>query len=1190
MQLKSLQIQGFKSFPDKTELTFGQGMTAVVGPNGSGKSNISDAVRWVLGEQSTKNLRGEKMEDVIFLGTRDRKPTSFASVSLTIDNSDRSLPVEADDVTITRKLYRSGESEYRLNKTAVRLKDITELLMDTGLGRDGYSIIGQGRIEEIVSAKPTRRREIFEEAAGISKYRFRKEEAEKKLSQAYDNLLRLKDIIGELEVRLEPLREQSDKANEFLELSSQKKELEISLWAHEIKKLNEQLEEQKKEYLILKNNSMDAESVLQECQSRIDETAEQAQKLLVQAEEHRRMVSFLKGEQSDCTSAIAVTQNDIQHNEESIKQLHEQIFSFTENKDETKQQLKENERELSAKKEELAKQNEQEEQIHQELVAVEQDMANYEETITTLKGQRMAYEQDAAKQKLNRVSSSALLQETTRRLQELEGEKQEREEHIVSLKTELENTESLMQQIVEEEESLKNQRAGFALKLQQQQNKLDVLLQETRTLESEIAGKEHKMNILLEMEKSMEGYYPGVRKVLAMSSAGKLSGIVGTVSQLFSVAAEYTVAIETALGGALQNIVTKDETAAKEAIQYLKYAKLGRATFLPINVMKPQQLNAPNIERAEGFVGRASELISCKENCRNIAENLLGRVAVAQDIDAAVRIAKQYDHRFKIVTLDGQLVNAGGSMTGGSTSKSSGLLSRKDEIETLKQQLDEQKQELAELNENLQSKKENQASLKAQILSYDARLKTCNEDRITCAAEQKRVRLSFEEAMQANKKMQEEGAAVTKKLAELESSNRDADSLILQVTQELDRLRLQIETIKQDKENRQQAKQALSEQQNILRLSVLGTQKDIESLTATVQRLSDVLQRQDDQVQSLLDRINELQNESRNLKNEEKRLAARKEELVEQIKQEAKGAEDKIAQRTLAEQTLAQLRVREKEQISKKERAAATLSRCGEKKEATQEEYDKIIAKLWDEYEMTRSQALENSHEIEDEMKAQAKLNDLRSRIRALGSVNVAAIEEYKEVFERCSFLTKQSKDVEHSRNELISLIRELTEQMRKLFLESFEEINRNFKEIFAELFMGGHGELKLSDPEHVLESGIEIIVQPPGKIIKNLAALSGGEKAFVAIAIYFAILKVRPSPFCMLDEIEAALDEVNVTRYAQYLKRLSDKTQFITITHRRGTMEEADVLYGVTMQEKGVSRLLELDVSQVESKLGIKS
>ena len=1190
MQLKSLQIQGFKSFPDKTELIFGRGLTAVVGPNGSGKSNISDAVRWVLGEQSTRNLRGEKMEDVIFLGTHNRKPTGFASVSLTIDNTDRQLAVDADDVTITRRLYRSGESEYRINKTAVRLKDITELLMDTGLGRDGYSIIGQGRIEEIVSSKPGQRREIFEEAAGISKYRYRKAEAEKKLENAYENLLRLKDIMGELEGRLEPLREQSEKAGRFLELSKEKKTLEISLWARSMEQSRAQLEKQESEYLLAKNNCADIEAVLEEHQLRIQDGYEKVQELAVQIDRCQQQVSQMKNEQADCDAQIAVAQNDLHHNANAIEETHGQILTYTENKDDFKGRLKENQQELRIKQEELQKAQADESQARQEILLIEEELAALNTEIAQMKGQRAAYEQDITRQKLNRVSSAALLEETSRRMQTLQDSQSERDDGISALQKELEECSQLLSDIEKRQEELGNAASGYQLKLQRQQRQQQQLEEECRSLRGQSDQLEHLARILTEMEKSLDGYYNSVKSVLSAGAQGRLKGIVGTVSQLISVSPQYAVAIETALGNAMQQVVTENETAAKNAINHLKYAKAGRATFLPLDVIQPQRLSADGIERMEGFVARADELVSCDERYRGIVANLLGRIAVAQDIDAAVEIARKFRYRFRIVTLDGQLVNAGGSMTGGSASKTTGLLSRKEEIHTLGQQIKGLQQKIEAHQPQLTQLQQTTAQLQAQLTAVQAQIKSCQEDKITYTAEHKRLQRSFDEACKTRDEMNREYQQVKQKLEQLRSSSSDADALIEQVTESLEQLRAQLDESKEKQEHLAQAKAALGEQHNALRFEILGLQKDIESLTGTQNQLDGMIRQQDSQVQTLVDKVNTLQNAGRQLEKKIEQLQEKKQALSQGIEQQNTLIKQTMQQRSQAEQHLSQLRTEEKEQIARRERAAAQLSRCEERKVSLQTEYDKLIARLWDEYSMTRTDALEAAIEIEDEPRAQARLSELRTKIRSLGSVNVAAIEEYREVSERYRFLKEQSDDVENSRTELLSMIRELTAQMRQLFSESFEKINQHFQQIFTELFMGGQARLELTDPENILESGIEIHVQPPGKIIKNLSALSGGEKAFVAIAIYFAILKVKPSPFCILDEIEAALDEVNVSRYARYLKNLSDKTQFIAITHRRGTMEEADILYGVTMQEKGVSRLLELDVTQLESRLGMKA
>ena len=692
------------------------------------------------------------------------------------------------------------------------------------------------------------------------------------------------------------------------------------------------------------------------------------------------------------------------------------------------------------------------------------------------------------------------------------------------------------------------------------------------------------------MEKSLDGYYNSVKSVLSAGAQGRLKGIVGTVSQLISVSPQYAVAIETALGNAMQHVVTENEAAAKNAINHLKYAKAGRATFLPLDVIQPQRLSADGIERMEGFVARADELVSCDECYRSIVANLLGRIAVAQDIDAAVEIARKFRYRFRIVTLDGQLVNAGGSMTGGSASKTTGLLSRKEEIHTLGQQIKGLQQKIEAHQPQLTQLQQTTAQLQAQLTAVQAQIKSCQEDKITYTAEHKRLQRSFDEACKTRDEMNREYQQVKQKLEQLRSSSSDADALIEQVTESLEQLRTQLDESKEKQEHLEQAKAALGEQHNALRFEILGLQKDIESLTGTQNQLDGMIRQQDSQVQTLVDKVNALQNAGRQLEKKIEQLQEKKQTLSQGIEQQNTLIEQTMQQRSQAEQHLSQLRTEEKEQIARRERAAAQLSRCEERKVSLQTEYDKLIARLWDEYSMTRTDALEAAIEIEDEPRAQARLSELRTKIRSLGSVNVAAIEEYREVSERYRFLKEQSDDVENSRTELLSMIRELTAQMRQLFSESFEKINQHFQQIFTELFMGGQARLELTDPENILESGIEIHVQPPGKIIKNLSALSGGEKAFVAIAIYFAILKVKPSPFCILDEIEAALDEVNVSRYARYLKNLSDKTQFIAITHRRGTMEEADILYGVTMQEKGVSRLLELDITQLESRLGMKA
>lgn len=1190
MQLKSLQIQGFKSFPDKTTLDFGNGLTAVVGPNGSGKSNISDAVRWVLGEQSTKNLRGDKMEDVIFLGSQTRKPNGFAYVALTIDNTDRSLPMDADEVTISRKLFRDGESEYRINKTAVRLRDVHELLMDTGLGRDGYSIIGQGRIEEIVSARSSQRREIFEEAAGITKYRYRKADAEKRLEAAYENLLRLKDIMAELEGRVEPLRQQAEKAQQFLELSEEKKTLEVSLWSASLDRTHEKLEQQEAQRLVLHNRQLDLQAVLDEFTCQINDGYEQIQQASAQMEETRRQISAQKAEMAQCDSDAAVCHNDVQHHRASIEEAQQEVLRHTQSSHSTRQRLEELEAGIAEKQQEAQRLAQQQAQMDESFRESCQQLEQVSQELSALKLRRAAFEQDITMQKLNSVSSATRLEEASQRMESLQAMMGEKEQAVQDAKEQFAQCKALLATIEERRRTLENERAGYEMKLASRQNTLEQQRRQQEQWGFERDQAMQRARILSDMEKNMEGYYNSVRHVMQAARKGSLSGVRGTVSQLIRTPGEYAVAVETALGSAMQHIVVENEQAAKQAIANLKYAHAGRATFLPLSVIRGQELHAPGIQEMEGYLGTAAQLVSCEECYREILSNLLGRVVVAQDLDCAALIARKYQYKFRIVTLDGQLINAGGSFTGGSTAKNSGILSRREEIDSLTrsaQALEEKIQAQAPKMEALQQEA---AAIQGTIRGLEAQLRTAQEDHITYTAELRRLELAEQEAQKALSDAKAQLQDTQKKLEQLRQSSGSAQEQIAGITAELAELTAALEEKRRVQEAltglRQQAQDAINEK----RFELLNVTRDVQSLEQMARQLREMDEDQSRQTEQYLARIQQLQEAAAQCERKAQERLERKKELLELVNQEAQKIQQLQEQQTQWEQTLTQLRSQEKDALARRERLAGELSHIEEKKQSLQMEYDKVIARLWEEYSLTRSQSAELAVPVEDESRAASRLSELKGRIRALGSINVAAIQEYQEVNERYLFLKGQIEDVEQSRSELIRLIRDLTAQMRQLFAESFAAINENFQTIFQELFLGGEGKLILSDPDNVLESPIEIQVQPPGKIIKTLASLSGGEKAFVAIAIYFAILKVRPAPFCILDEIEAALDEVNVSRYARYMKEhLSHSTQFIAITHRRGTMEEADVMYGVTMQEKGVSRLLELDISQVESKLGIK-
>ena len=992
--------------------------------------------------------------------------------------------------------------------------------------------------------------------------------------------------MGELESRVEPLREQSEKANRFLTLSGEKKTLEVSIWAHTMEKSRALLEEHEKEYLIAKNNCADIQAVLEEYQHRIQQGFEQVQSCVLQIEQSQRMISQMKSEQSSCDSQIAVAQNDLSHNEKSIEETHAEILSYTENKDETKNRLKDNQKELDEKQLLLQKKMQEEEQAKQEIVSIDEEITSLNTELARLKGQRTAYEQDITKQKLNRVSSSALIEETTRRKESLQGVQSERDDSITALQQELKECQELLSDIKEREESLHNTIAGYKMKLARQQSAKQEIEENCRAFQDQIREIEHRSGILSDMEKSMDGYYSSVKSVLQLSHQGRLSGIIGTVSQLLSVSADYALAIETVLGNSLQNIVTENEDAAKNAINHLKYTKAGRATFLPLDVIKPQELNADGIEQMDGFVARAVDLVGFDRRYQNIAQNLLGRIAVARDIDAAVQIARRYSYRFRVVTLDGQLVNAGGSMTGGSASKNTGLLSRKEEIHSLNNQAEKLREKLAALEPKLRQSQEALSQTQAQLTAAQAELTTCQQDHITYSAEEKRLSLSVEEAIHNRDEMQKEYREVTQKLEQLKNMSQSADSLIDQVSEELSALKEKLDKTKESLDRLNDAKQILHEQHNALRFEILGLQKDVESLCSTKEQLEGIVRQQDSHVQVLVDKVNALQNNGRLLERKIEQLKQSKQELSDSIEQENQKIEQAIEKRYTAEQQLSTLRNEEKEHIAKRERAAAQMSRCEARKILLQTESDKIIAKLWDEYQLTVSQAEELCVEFESVTALRAQVSDLRGKIRALGNVNVSAIEEYQEVKTRYDALSAQVADVEGSKNELTRMINGLSNQMRDIFTDSFRAINENFGRVFTELFGGGEASLVLEDESDVLACGIGIRVAPPGKVIKNLEALSGGEQALVAISIYFAILAVNPAPFCILDEIEAALDDANVVRFAQYLRRVSDKTQFIVITHRRGTMEAANVLYGVTMQEDGVSKLLKLDLEQVDAEM----
>ncbi|MCI6616204.1 chromosome segregation protein SMC [Ruminococcus sp.] len=1190
MRLKSLEVQGFKTFPDKTKLSFEQGITSVVGPNGSGKSNISDAIRWVLGEQSPKSLRCSKMEDVVFNGTDKRKRQGYAEVTLNIDNSDRFLDFNGDDIAVTRRYYRSGESEYLINKAAVRLKDINELFMDTGLGRDGYSMIGQGKIDSIVSSKSEERREIFEEAAGISRYRYRKIEAERKLKNTEDNLLRLRDIVTELEERVEPLRKQSEKAQQFLTYSEEKRGLEIALWLLTLDKSQDSLKQQDEKISIARAQYEEAEQTLQNIQTETEEIYSKNGLLSAQIENIRNEISQKESEISQKKSLISVAENDILHSNENIDRINNEILQTEQSADSLEKTISEKQERIAVLDSEIIEKQKKYSEISEKLNIINLDSSKSGDLLQEVTSELSVLTSQSADARVIDMTSESTIAELTARINALETSKSEKTSQISELEEIFKAYIEDLAETNDEINSLKNSIDGLELKLSSKEKKRNEYKSESEKLSLDVKEHLRKISFLENLERNLEGFSKSVKVVVNASKNGKLHGICGPVSRVISVPSKYGVAIETALGGAMQNIVVNTDEDAKQAIRYLKSTDGGRATFLPLNTIKSRELRENGLDDCYGFVGVASELCSCEEKYNNILGSLLGKIVIAEDLNSATAIAKKYSYRFKVVTLDGQVVNAGGSLTGGSLNRNTGLLSRASEIEQLKKLTDEL-QNKAKTAENMcEQVSREYSSIEAELLGTRADLSNKQQEFVRLEAEKRACESELNNAKSVIdnsdneikdcksriEKLKECGAQAKKQLAELNSKIAKAEERVNAVTgnrAELTQKREELTTLLQN-----------------IRLEIVTAQKDIDALNSEIVFAQNTGSDHEEKKAELLKQIESINN---SVDETQKRIESLNDEIIA-IENEQKALYNKIeeinTQKDALEKRSAEIRSFERDKNAERETSGRELARLEERKINLQKQYDDIISKLWEEYELTKREAEENAIEIEDSAKANKRLSELKQKIKGLGNVNVSAIEEYKEVSERYEFMSKQVNDVEKSKREIERLINDLIKQMKEVFVESFDRINKNFTYTFKELFGGGTASLSLSDPENILTSGIDILVHPPGKIVVHLDALSGGEKALVAIALYFAIMKVRPAPFCVMDEIEAALDDVNVYRFASYLRRLTDNTQFILITHRRGTMEEADVLYGVTMQDEGISKLLELRSTEVAEKLGIDS
>ena len=1183
MVFKELEIQGFKSFPDKVKITFDAGVTGVVGPNGSGKSNLSDAVRWVLGETSSRQLRAAgKMEDVIFGGTRRRSAMGFASVRLTLDNTGHTLDVDADEVTIGRKYYRSGDSEYTINGQVCRLRDVYELLLDTGIGRDGYSVIGQGRIAEIVAAKSSERREIFEEACGIAKYRYRKTEAERRLAAAGENLERLRDILGELESRVGPLEKESAKAQKFLELSEQRKTLEVTLWTDSVHRARDTVRQQVRDYETAQADYERFDGEAKAAEQEAEEIRMQAQQLTIAVERLNGDIRSITEQISGSDSRIAVLENDILRNEESIASLRSEIEAGEQDGAEADAALQRH-RAVAAKMEAEG------EKLAAEIDALNAELEQLADASNasgarkdTLRAEITDLTAKRTEAQVAQAAAEAAEETARQRLPALEQAVQEGTDQWETARQDLTDTIRYREMLTENEKQLANVRSGLELKLKNRKAALDEADTAEQRLGRELDAARQRLSVLRELEKNMDGYQNSVKAVMRAAGARRLRGIIGPVSAILKVEPGCEVAVETALGAALQNIVVENEAAAKAAIALLRSDNAGRATFLPLDTVQPGVFRG----RLSGTARLASSLVQADARYDNIVSNLLGRIIVVEDINEASRVARDNGFRSRAVTMDGQVINAGGSFTGGSVQRSAGLFTRKQEMEELRIRAAKLQKDCLAAQEKTDQCKEQVDALQAELTATASEQITAANDRVRAEAEQKRLEAAAAQLETARNARRQEIDTLQAALADSRAKAEDAAKLQAELTAKIDRRTAEMSRIAEGDDSFLTRQNALAQDLSAKRLEQVTRQKDAElaysQIAALEQRARDAAARRaslEESVAALAARSDACRAEIADIR----QTRADSQTTIAQKEAEIREATQKRLARQQAEtETLARARTA----ADSREEMSREMARLAERKAAAESEYDQTVAKLWDEYQLSVSQAEALCVEFDSLPALRAQVADLRGKIRALGSVNVSAIEEYKEVKARYDALVTQVTDVEESRNELSRMISKLSAQMREIFTDSFRAINENFGRVFAELFGGGEASLMLEDESDVLSSGIGIRVAPPGKVIKNLEALSGGEQALVAISIYFAILAVNPAPFCILDEIEAALDDANVVRFAQYLRRVSDKTQFIVITHRRGTMEAANVLYGVTMQEDGVSKLLKLDLEQVDATL----
>ncbi len=1188
MYLKSLEVQGFKSFPDKTLIRFGDDITAIVGPNGSGKSNISDAILWVMGEQSSKTLRGAKMEDVIFGGTQKRSAVGFAEATLTLDNADRALLYDADEVMVTRRYYRSGDSEYYINKQSARLRDIHEMFMDTGLGREGYSNIGQGRIDEILSLKSADRREIFEEAAGISKYRHRKEETERKLERTEDNLLRIGDKVSELEMQLEPLKVQSEKAKKYLELKDELQGVEIAVWMDSLDKLSAVAKKAEEDYASASFVVRQAHDDLDGLYKRSEDLGIELRSKDGELETVRLKVNMLESTHQQLDGQMAVLRGNIDNNNLNIRRIEEELQGQDDRSSGIDAQIAQTKQRIGEIDEILTRKRRDIDGHQQQLTAMTANAQGLTRQFLELRAKETNLAADIAGREADVRGLTQAMEQTALREQELAGDLASGEERIAAARENLDNARRELRRAREDVTAANNTIAGYSLRQTTRIKRRDELAEKLRELTAKLDGVSAKAKVFRAMERDFESFNKSVKLVMQEAQRGNLRGIHGPVSRLIRTEDSYTVAIEIALGGAMQQIVVDSESEGKAAISYLKRTGGGRATFLPVRTIQGKTLQENDLNHCRGFIGIASQLIACNDCYRNIVENLLGRTVIVQDIDAGISMANKYQNRFKIVTLDGQVMNPGGSMTGGSVNKEAGILSRANELMKLNDQEKDLEQRKLVLEADLTEAKRAADQVEFQLTTAREQLREAEDACLRLEGQEKQHEIMLQAIEDAASAAKREWEGLNERRTADQQRCAEQRGKISAFTAQLTEIRQNLTLLEGSQSEAAQATAIITDSMTALKTEEAALEAERNTALAHIADMQDLSRAMagDKEKKRALIEITQadnvrLESEIAMLKQQQSANDADTEAMRQQLQQVLTDRANAEAEKTRAEKDAQE----KSKDILNMERACALLEQ--KKLEASMNERQ-IIDKLWDTYGFTPGTAVEHRGEIESITAGNRRIADLKRKITMLGTPNLGAIEEYARVNERYTYLSEQRDDVLTSKRELESIIRGLTQEMTTIFVSEFQKIDHYFGKTFEEMFGGGKGQLILEDPGEPLTCGIEIRVQPPGKQVKTITLLSGGEKAFVAIALYFAILKVRPTPFCMLDEIDAALDDRNVERFASYLRNLGEKTQFIVITHRRGTMEAADVLYGVTMQEQGISKLLRLDLNQMEAYLGI--